>query len=178
MSEFWQILFSSIVVSGIISAATTGVINWHTKKIGKHFEKRWEVIENLYAKLVDMDMKMLDYLSPLQIDDNSKKSVRSSVEEAYRSLAKYFYTNKIFLDATMADKIDGYLTEVRKNYGDHQYALSQEADDFNIALKTWNKYRTGIIPEMKTELEKRFRKSLGMHFWERKSPKDQQRIKK
>ena len=167
MPEFWQVILSSVVVSGAISAIVTGCINWYSKKSQKCFEKRLEVLERLYEYLADMNMKMLYYLSPLQMDDAPKEEARTSVEKSYRRLAHYFYKKKIFLDAEMASKIDNYLREVKKNYGDHQYALGLQVDDFNIAIKTWDKYRTGIIPEMETSLEERFRKSLGMHPWER-----------
>lgn len=177
MPEFWQIILSSVVVSGAISAIVTGCINWYSKKSQKRFEKRWTVTEELYEKMVDMDIKMLNYLSPLQDSKEAKHDNEVAAAEAYKELAQFFFKKKIFIPAKTADKIDEYLTLVRKNHSDYQYAVDPYVRDMKMAAQAWDKYRTGIIPEAETELEKMFRKSLGMHFWERRSKKNKKKSK-
>lgn len=129
--------------------------------------------------MVDMDIKMLKYLSPLQDSKEAKRDNEKAAAEAYGDLAQFFYKKKIFIPAKTADKIDEYLTLVRKNHGDYQYATDPCVRDMMAAAQAWDKYRTGIIPEAETELEKMFRKSLGMHFWERRSKKSgKKKVKK
>lgn len=171
MSEFWQVILSSVVVSGTISATITGCINWYSKKSQKRFEKRWTVTEELYEKMVDMDIKMLSYLSPLQDSEDAKRKNEVAAAEAYKELAQFFFKKKIFIPAKTADKIDEYLTLVRKNHSDYQYAVDPYVRNMRMAAQAWDKYRTGIISEAENELESMFRKSLGMHFWERRSKK-------
>lgn len=64
--------------------------------------------------MVDMDIKMLNYLSPLQDGEKAKRDNEIAAAESYKKLTQFFFKKKIFISAKTADKIDEYLTLVRK----------------------------------------------------------------
>jgi hypothetical protein len=141
------------------------------KGISLH-SKRFEVIENLYGKLVELEFSLHTLTNPVKFAPNFEKHESELVEnsnQAFQSYHIFFEKNKIyFSDETckMIHEIRNAFYNAIWNYNQPRILKAQEIDDKEMLkearqnmMKSYKSVKDDI-PKLRAELESEFRKIL------------------
>lgn len=149
-------------------------LNLISNKGIKLHEKRLLVIEELYAKLVDVEIAMLWLTHPVKIAPSSpaeyEKNLLNDAVEKYSSFAQFYDKNKIYFNASLCTNIEvlrNTLNVTMINYNEHKLFTRDEVGrETYVAArqKMLDAYKTvkDTIPALRNNLETEFRKILAV----------------
>lgn len=135
-------------------------------------EKRFEIIESLYAKLVDLEISMMNLTNPVKFTNDYKSTQAALVEKSYDDLQSfhfYFEKNKIYFNEATCKFIDDIQNAFYGAMGDYNYHRILEAHEEtdrelikDARQRMMNAYKSvkDEIPKLRTVLENEFRKIL------------------
>ena len=136
--------------------------------------KRLQIIESLYAKLVDLEFSMLTLTSPVKFSplgeyDKYEATLVSTANETFQSFHIFFEKNKIYFSETtcqLLHEIRDAFYKALVNYNQHKLYKEIEVDDKELIKEAYknliNSYNSvkDEIPKLRKELESEFRKIL------------------
>ena len=138
----------------------------------KLHEKRGEVIENIYALLVDFEGKMNSLLSPFQPAGEPKRKEKLKIAGiAGNKFIEYYGLQKIFFSKKTVNLLDELHSRFRKAWIDFTTYPITDFDEWESVTikqekwKLWEKAWKAIsedIPLLKVQLEDEFRSMLGV----------------
>jgi hypothetical protein len=134
--------------------------------------KRFEVIETLYGRLVELEFSMKTLTNPVKFTPDFEKHESDLVEksnQAFQSYHIFFEKNKIyFSDDTcrMIHEIRDAFYNAIWNYNEHRMLKTHQVDDREMLkearqnmMKSYKSVKDDI-PKLRAELECEFRKIL------------------
>ena len=131
----------------------------HQTRFTKLYDKRAEIIGNIYPLILDAEAKCLN-LAPTFLDIPEEKLI-SQAFEVTRDLRTYFDRNRLYLDAELCSDIDNLLKNLSTSSLKFQASKLKEYE--NNKERIWNEgYQEFIneVPKVKINLEKKFRELL------------------
>jgi hypothetical protein len=139
----------------------------HQTRFTKLHEQRAKIVAELYARLVKMQRSFVSMLNPLPVrstDDSIMVRIKVAQESANEFL-EYFDENQIFLDSEICSKLIQLGQEFREIY--LKFITVQLTSQDTASIDALNAWSNGIdrlnkeIPQLKEEIESRFREMLG-----------------
>lgn len=147
-------------------------------KYSKLHERRLVVIEEVYAKVINLNIALLDYMSPFQQSksgrmedfESEQNEKQKKAVQSYGELNIYYRSKKLFFEESTAKTIEQLLDTVwgklwdftsidrMKSFGAQPKDLT---DEFKKRSEASN-YIFDEIPKMLTALEKELQKTLGV----------------
>tara|TARA_B100000787_G_scaffold72483_1_gene53326 strand:+ start:253 stop:828 length:576 start_codon:yes stop_codon:yes gene_type:complete len=137
--------------------------------------KRLEIIEELYNKLVELNSAMAILTSPLKQTSGDFKEYEKKLTEnastSYNSFNSFYQKNKIYFKENTNEIIDEILNSFHTAFWDYnQFNFYKEAGVTNTddIIKSREKMRDSYtsvkdeIPKVRKKLEDEFRKLLGV----------------
>ncbi len=136
-------------------------------------EKRGEVLESLYKKLITFDSLLYQLTIPLKVGKDYEKEQeerRISTSEAFDDFNKYYNENRIYFGKITCDLLDKLRGDFKKHLNDYTEkdflkSLGAERDElvqaFKKAALVWEKVQHDIPPALRS-LEDDFRRILGV----------------
>ena len=131
----------------------------HQTRFTKLYDKRAEIIGNIYPLILDAEAKCLS-LAPTFLDIPEEKLI-SQAFEVTRDLRIYFDRNRLYLDTELCSDIDNLLKNLSTSSLKFQASKLKEYE--NNKERIWNEgYQEFIneVPKVKINLEKKFRELL------------------
>ena len=184
MVEILKYLISSAVISGALVWLIREVVRLffsrslekfkselekevitHKLKYERMHSDRAEVIKQVYTRITRTHRSLGSFMSRLQLMGESTEEEKGKIAaDAANSFTEYYEENRIFIDEDLAKKIDLLSQNFRLAWIKFQTKqhLPKNSDD---ALKQWQSAWDIIneqIPPIKQEIEKDFRKIIGI----------------
>ncbi len=138
------------------------VFEHQTRYVRLH-EKRGELIAGLYTYMVETEEKFASMTSiaewegdPFTREDKIKRAAESA-----RVLTSYYFKNKIYFDEELCNKLDGFLVRLRQIFIDFRMSSIDHTGELWIKA---NEQMASDIPIIKHEIEREFRKLLGIQL--------------
>jgi len=131
----------------------------HQTRFTKLYDKRAEIIGNIYPLILDAEAKCLS-LAPTFLDIPEEKLI-SQAFEVTRDLRTYFDRNRLYLDTELCSDIDNLLKNLSTSSLKFQASKLKEYE--NNKERIWSEgYQEFIneVPKVKINLEKKFRELL------------------
>lgn len=136
-------------------------------------EKRGEVLQNLYKKLINFDSLLYELTKPLKMGNDFKKEeedrkIRTS--EAFNDFNNYYNENRIYFGKITCDLLDKLRADFKKHLKDYTekdffISLGAQGDELvQASIKAamvWEKVQKEIPPALRS-LEDEFRRILGV----------------
>lgn len=164
-------------VEGIKREIDIGKITYQIKYSKLH-EKRMVFIEETYSKVINLNMSLQDYMSPMQHSKSGKqedidaeqKEKQQKAFDTYNDLNQFYFTKKLFFDESTKVKMEELLKAIRdkiwdftapermKSYGAEHKDLTNEYKKRDAA----SDYIFDEIPKMLNALEIELQKMIGV----------------
>lgn len=137
------------------------------------YTKKSEVIENLYHKLVELNLAILEMtLSFRNVTGKERQQIQKEEFERINDAAekgneffKYYSSNKIYFDkdtCLLVEDVQKNFKEAHSDYSfKHTFGLSPSEMTYEMAKKASERVRTEI-PKIMEKLEDEFRLTLGV----------------
>lgn len=147
-----------------------------TKQTSLH-QKRLEIIENLYAKLVELNNSMAILTHPMKQISNrqnfkeNEKGLTEKASSSYNAFNDFYQKNKIYFNENTNDIIDEILNGFHQAFWDcNQFNFYQETgiQDTEHIIEARKKMRESYIsvkdeiPKVRKKLEDEFRNMLNV----------------
>lgn len=132
----------------------------HQTRFVKLYDKRAEVIGNIYPLIIDAEAKCFS-LAPTFLDVPEEK-LTSQALEVTRDLRTYFDRNRLYLDTELCSDIDTLLKKLSTS--SLKFQASKLKENESNKERIWNEgYQEFIneVPKVKSNLEKKFRELFG-----------------
>jgi len=144
------------------------ILNYRLQKKKFQFEKlyieRAEVIKETYQKMVRMHRAFESLMAPLQLaGEPSKAEKMREAANLANDFIKYFDINRIYFDEDLEEKINIFDGKMREAWNKFRYATAEELgkQDIDKWNEAWKEVKEEI-PKLKKEIERKFRKEIGM----------------
>ncbi len=130
----------------------------------KHiYNKRAEIIAELYSLIVDTELTFTRYISPWQIGASNPEVQRQEAGDAGNAMQDFYVHKRIFFEESLATEIDKLMDIFRESW--HKFEASHRNNnnpDTKLWDEAWNNLQ-GPIKTSKQRLEKEFRSLLGIN---------------
>lgn len=136
-------------------------------------DKRVEVIEQLYRRIVAVSRAMNELTSPIQMSGGPSLAERSKeAGSAANAFLDYYLENQIYFDETLCNQLQAFNEKLRLAWIDyHLYGSEEEGVARACSDSRFKAYQTinEGLPEIRREIERVFRQMLGhTHIEDRK----------
>jgi len=135
----------------------------HSVRYEHIYNKRAEIIAELYSLIVDTEMTFNRYISPWQIGESDPIAQRQAAGDAGNPMQDFYLHKRIFFEESLATEIDKLMDISRESW--HKFHASHRSNNNpNNKLwdEAWNNLQ-GPIKTSKQRLEKEFRSILGIN---------------
>jgi hypothetical protein len=92
----------------------------HQIKFSKLHEKRAEIISELYIKLIDAQISLKYFMSPIRFGKVDEVKFESETMEKWRAFMNYFSYNEIFFNVTTCERINSMIHLILDIWGNHE----------------------------------------------------------
>ncbi|MEN9920496.1 MAG: hypothetical protein RL538_389 [Candidatus Parcubacteria bacterium] len=134
-------------------------------------QKRLEIIEEVYERLVSTHDAFLAVMNPISFGDNSdsaKNQRKIELVQKANDFSTYYRQKKIFFDETMASELDAIRVQYQNILVNWDYLVDFPNTPLHEKHREWQKIwkmlngNEGEVSSMKTKLEKKFRDILNI----------------
>ncbi len=134
----------------------------HSVRYEHIYNKRAEIIAELYSLIVDTEMTFNRYISPWQIGEIDPIAQRQAAGDAGNAMQDFYQHKRIFFEESLAIQIDKLMDTFRETW--HKFHASHRNKDYTDT-KLWNEAWNNLqvpIRTNKKKLEEEFRSILGI----------------
>jgi len=147
----------------------------HQIKFSKLHEKRAEIISELYIKLIDAQISIKYFMSPVRYGKVDETNFETETMEKWKAFMNYFSYNEIFFNEATCVKIDSLIKlalDIWGNYELNKMSIEnikdspKESKEERVELRERKKEIYHILekkfPEIENLLKADFRKIIGV----------------
>lgn len=149
-------------------------LNLLNTKFTKLHEKRFIVIEQMYSRVVDLQIAMLKLTNPVKITIDHEAEMEKLIidsNECFQNFSSFFEKNKIYFNDITCGLMEEILKTVHEaiwDFNEHRMYKQLEVDDKQIIkearqnmIKAYNSMKDEL-PKLRQNLEKDFRQILNV----------------
>lgn len=184
-NQIFQNLMKFLIGSGIIGLVIRSIVKLviekdfekykyklqkeHLKQSRLH-DKRALIIKKLYEKLIELEAKIKEYISPGKYDyERFDKKLQLEIENLGGDIKEYFRYNRIYFSSKTCNLIEVINSKFKilwdniRTFEEFEYRGEENIKyhDSKIIKDCWNMIRTDI-PLLRESLENEFREILGV----------------
>jgi len=127
--------------------------------------KRANIIDDIYKKLVETYTSFSSLMNPWQAIGELPEDAKRKIAMAhFNDFSNHFQLNKIYFTKDTADKIEGFILELRRLWNEFHTPKYNEHGTQYRDVDAWSKvwdYTREEIPKLREQIEKDFRDILG-----------------
>lgn len=137
------------------------------KQFSLYHERRAQIIADVYELLDETTQRSLTAMSPLQLAGEMPQAEKFKLAaDSYNTLAKLYYSKKIFFDEQVATKMDSLLITLKNALFDFQFSQKEGTppkEKLDMWRGAYKKVKEDIQP-LKEVMEREFRKVLSGEY--------------
>lgn len=137
----------------------------HRIRYEKMHSERAEVIKELYKKMSKVHRSFGSFMSPLQLTGEPTEEEKGKLAAQHANeFTEYYEENRIFIEEDLAEDIDQLSKTLRSAWLKFRTSRAVK-NESNEHIKYWDdawKIIDEEVPKLKKEIEKKFRKILGI----------------
>ncbi|GGK81923.1 hypothetical protein [Haloarcula sebkhae] len=129
---------------------------------------RAQVTAELYEKLVQFELDMIELTDPVELGDRPpKRELLMSAKESGNEFLRYYRRNQIYFPEDVCKTVDEVYEEMKSIFHEFMIYKPHESEpgdpqDPEHWLELWERVSDDEVPELKKELEDHFRELLGV----------------
>lgn len=129
------------------------------KRFSNIYEKRASILAELYAKMLNAHSSISQFLSPFRFEGQpDNKELATTAYNSLREFTNYYLVNALYFEKDLIEKLNAFVDRVQQLMLKFQIEAKK---DPTIWSKVFNEF-IEEVPSLKEEIERDFRKMLGV----------------